>query len=385
MPMIGRSCVQSGRGDNTANGREQVVTPPFQTLQMACAARTPAIAIVLGSGLNEVSDPWPTLCAVPFADLPGMPKTTVAGHKGRLCLHKFAGRTVLVFQGRLHAYEGHPWSMVERPVRIAHKLGARRLLLTNASGGINPTLEPGSLMVIRDHIAAMWPEWWHSLVVAARAEAEGNVSAIAEHHILEFVNLDFETIPMSVIEMVPESVARENCIIPLSITGKVLKIVTAKPDDYDVLQKLQFILNKDIQPVLAEQGQIVAAINRHYGHLTSPYPPAFLSLLRRTAGDAGIELAEGVYACVTGPNYETPAEIRAFRALGADAIGMSTVHEAVTAAALGIEVAAVSCVANWAAGISKTPLSHAEVLAEVRAAAGKMARLLEAVIPRLDP
>src|SRR5580692_7850786 len=78
------------------------------------------------------------------------------------------------------------------------------------------------------------------------------MKAIAEHHNLEFISLADVTVPQSVVEMVPESVARENRVMPISADGNVLKIVTSEPDNYDVLQKLQFILNKDIQPVLAD-------------------------------------------------------------------------------------------------------------------------------------
>jgi purine-nucleoside phosphorylase len=108
----------------------------------------------------------------------------------------------------------------------------------------------------------------------------------------------------------------------------------------------------------------------------SPYSPRLLKLLGDAATAAGQELPAGVYACVTGPNYETPSEVRGYQTAGADAVGMSTVHEAMTGASLGMEVAAISCVANRAAGISPTPLSHAEVLAMVRQAGQRMARLL---------
>jgi type IV pilus assembly protein PilB len=91
------------------------------------------------------------------------------------------------------------------------------------------------------------------------------MSAIAEHSGLQSVNLTEMTIPPSVVEMVPESVARENVVIPLSQDNGVLKIVISDPSDFDTIQKLQFILNKDIQPVLAAKEQIVEAINRHYG------------------------------------------------------------------------------------------------------------------------
>src|SRR5579871_1316332 len=91
------------------------------------------------------------------------------------------------------------------------------------------------------------------------------MKAIAEQHGLEFVSLTEMTVPASVVEMVPESVARENRVMPISADGNVLRIVTSEPENYEVLQKLQFILNKDITPVLADREQIVAAINRHYG------------------------------------------------------------------------------------------------------------------------
>jgi type IV pilus assembly protein PilB len=91
------------------------------------------------------------------------------------------------------------------------------------------------------------------------------VAAMAEYHGLQFVDLASIEIPKAVIELVPESVARENLVLPLALEGNVLKIITADPTNYDTLQKLQFILNKDVQPVLAVQEQIQDAINRNYG------------------------------------------------------------------------------------------------------------------------
>src|SRR4029078_1341568 len=89
--------------------------------------------------------------------------------------------------------------------------------------------------------------------------------AIAEKHGMQFVDLSELEIPKPVIELVPESVARENVILPLSLDGNTLRIITADPTNYDAIQKLQFILNKDIVPVLAVQEQITEAINRNYG------------------------------------------------------------------------------------------------------------------------
>src|SRR5262245_34903968 len=91
------------------------------------------------------------------------------------------------------------------------------------------------------------------------------MAAIAEFHSLQYVNLTDKTIPASVIELVPESVARENVVLPMSQDNGALQIIISDPSDFDTMQKLQFILNKDITPVLAPREQIVEAINRHYG------------------------------------------------------------------------------------------------------------------------
>jgi purine-nucleoside phosphorylase len=253
----------------------------FFTFRDAVLAQPPIAAIVLGSGLNQVADSLPLRCSVEFFQIPGMPNTGVAGHRGRLGLHEFGGARVLVFQGRTHFYEGHPWPVVEFPVRIAHELGARMLILTNASGGIGPDQIAGTLMAIRDQISAATPHWW-------RNRGRGCLG----------------------------------------------------------------------------------------GPLASPYSEALVESMRVAAAKTGVYLSEGIYAGVTGPNYETPAEIRALRVLGADAVGMSTVCEASAAARLGMTVAGISCVANRAAGLSQVPLSHAEVLSMVAGAARNVSKLI---------
>jgi len=106
--------------------------------------------------------------------------------------------------------------------------------------------------------------------------------------------------------------------------------------------------------------------------LTRTYDPALTALLRRAAKSAGVRLHEGVYAAVGGPTYETSAEVRALARLGADAVGMSTVPEAIVARQCAVRVAAVACITNRAAGRSKQPLSHAEVL-KVAARVGERA------------
>jgi purine-nucleoside phosphorylase len=111
--------------------------------------------------------------------------------------------------------------------------------------------------------------------------------------------------------------------------------------------------------------------------LSAAYDPAWRAEFRKAAADSGMRLQEGVYAGLRGPQYETPAEIRMLRVMGADAVGMSTVLETIQARALGLPVVAFSCLTNWAAGISETPLDHHEVLATGRKSAHEMIALLK--------
>jgi purine-nucleoside phosphorylase len=117
----------------------------------------------------------------------------------------------------------------------------------------------------------------------------------------------------------------------------------------------------------------------------SPYSAQLNEQLIQAATQCGVTLHRGVYAAVTGPTYETPAEIRALQACGADAVGMSTAREASRCSELGLPVAAISCIANLAAGLSPTPLSHHEVLAAVAASAERLGRLLETFVAAASP
>jgi purine-nucleoside phosphorylase len=238
----------------------------------------PKPAVVLGSGLAGVTSDFLERAAVPFGDIPGLVPPTVQGHKGRLAVGEWAGTPALVFFGRLHFYEGHSWDVVTGTVRVLAQLGVKRLILTNAAGGIHPSLGPGSLMAIRDHLTLLGREAWRELAAGARPP--------------------------------------------------------------------------------------------------SPYSARLIQAMQEHEAAAGRELLAGVYAALTGPSYETPAEIRALRACGADVVGMSTAMEAEGAVALGLEVAAISCVTNKAAGLSAAPLDHHEVLVNAKLAVEQLAELL---------
>jgi xanthosine phosphorylase len=125
------------------------------------------------------------------------------------------------------------------------------------------------------------------------------------------------------------------------------------------------------------------AIGPRFPSLAGAYDPDLLAALRASAADVDVDLAEGVYLAVSGPSFETPAEIRAFRTMGADAVGMSTVHETILARHAGMRVAAVSAISNLAEGVSDVPLSHEQTLKDAQRAAGDLARLLEAFVGRL--
>jgi xanthosine phosphorylase len=124
------------------------------------------------------------------------------------------------------------------------------------------------------------------------------------------------------------------------------------------------------------------AIGPRFPSLRDAYDPALLDAMRQAAAKTGVELAEGVYLAVTGPSFETPAEIRAFRVLGADAVGMSTVHETILARHCGLRVAAISAISNLAEGMSDVPLSHEQTLREAQRAGADLTRLLLNFIPR---
>ena len=232
--------------------------------------------IVLGSGLGPLADAMTVSREVSFAGA-GLPPSTVPGHDGRFLLGDLGGAPVVVMKGRVHLYEGHPPRMVAAGIRWMAEQGARRIVLTNAAGTLNPAFPPGGWMMLADH---------------------------------------------------------------LNLTG-------GSP-----LDGPEFI------------------------DMTHVYDPAWRARFRETAAAAGMPLHEGVYAGLRGPQYETPAEIRMLRTLGADAVGMSTVHEAIQARALGLPVVAFSCLTNWAAGITGTTLDHHDVLATGHLADDAMIGLL---------
>jgi purine-nucleoside phosphorylase len=237
------------------------------------------IAIVTGSGLSSLAANA-TAETIPYAEIEGLPRSTVSGHVGRFALGRISGVPVIFGQGRVHLYEGYTAQQVTAAIRFLAQAGIKQLILSNAAGAVNDAFAPGSWMMVADH---------------------------------------------------------------LNLTG--------------------------VTPLVG---------SAEFVDMSGAYSVGLREQFRQTAKAAGIRLHEGIYAGLPGPQYETPAEVRMLRTLGADAVGMSTVLETIQARALGLEVAAFSCLTNAAAGLSAQLLSHSEVLQVGQAAAADFARLLTA-------
>lgn len=150
--------VEARAGADERNDVETRESARVQKLDEALAvvaprlSRTPRVALVLGSGLGGLADAFEGRVALPFSEIPGLPEPRVPGHPGQLVAGVLEGVDVVAMQGRLHPYEGHALWQVVLGVRLMLRLGARVLIVTNAAGGLDPTLAPGALLAITDHL-----------------------------------------------------------------------------------------------------------------------------------------------------------------------------------------------------------------------------------------
>jgi purine-nucleoside phosphorylase len=239
--------------------------------------------IGLGSGLGDVCRGMNVVDEVGFEEAPGFAAPTVVGHSGKLRIGEWSGEPVLVMLGRMHLYEGHSIDRVVHPIRVAANLGARRIVLTNMSGGVHSDWPLPSLAVVEGHrdLQFGWREGFRS----------------------------------------------------------------------DVCR---------------------------------PYSERLIRWLNDAAAEAGTPIRGGVYAGLLGPTYETPAEIGALHALGCDLVGMSTVQEARVASELGLECCAISCVANYAAGVTEREIDHSDVVDAGKAIAPQLVALLDAFLRKVN-
>ena len=123
-----------------------------ESLPSECFRIPPDVAIVLGSGWGDALKKDMVLCRLAYAEIPGMGEPTVSGHPGEFILYEYAGRRIAAFSGRRHWYEGVGWTPVVMPIELVRRMGCGTILLTNASGGINPALRPGDFVILKDHI-----------------------------------------------------------------------------------------------------------------------------------------------------------------------------------------------------------------------------------------
>jgi purine-nucleoside phosphorylase len=142
----------------------------FAELQAIARASSPRIALILGSGLADLADRLNDAVELPFGALAGLEAPSVPGHRGVLLTGTWVGVPILIFAGRLHGYEGHPWRRVVQPVHLARELGATILLATNAAGGIRVDLQPGDIMALDGHIDCTRPGWWREQPVRFHAD-----------------------------------------------------------------------------------------------------------------------------------------------------------------------------------------------------------------------
>lgn len=252
----------------------------------------PRIGVVLGSGLGAFADQFEEAVTIPYQEIPGFGRSTAEGHAGQLVIGKIEQVPLLAMKGRLHYYEGYSLEEVTFPVRTFKLLGLKTIILTNASGGINVQLSPGTLMVITDH----------------------------------------------------------------------LNLMSANP----------------------LRGSNDERFGPRFPDMSAVYSPELQQIVMEEAREINLDVRRGVYAALAGPSYETPAEIHLMRNFGADAVGMSTVPEAIVARHMDLEVLGISCITNLAAGVSDEPINHEDVMATGVRVSATFAQLLKRVVVRLS-
>ncbi|MEA3313572.1 MAG: purine-nucleoside phosphorylase [Caldisericota bacterium] len=209
-------------------------------------------AIIIGSGLSSILDKVQIVKKISYQEIPRYPVSTVAGHTGELIFGTLSGKNILIFNGRVHFYEGYSMREITSSVYLAHATGANNIIITNAAGAVNTALNVGDIMLIRDHV--------------------------------NFIFAD--------------------------------------------------------NPLREEKG------NERFVDLINAYDKEYRAKVAEIARKKRINVKEGVYCAVAGPNYETMAELTLMNRLGIDAVGMSTVPEVIVARYLKMKVLGFSCITD---------------------------------------
>lgn len=226
-------------------------------------------AVILGSGLGDFAESFESTISLLVSEITNYPLSTVQGHIGKIHFLEYSNRRIMLFQGRIHFYEGYSLMQCLLPVHLSLSAGAKNIIITNAAGGVNPTFNPGDLVLI-------------------------------------------------------------NGFNSMNLKKEIAQILGAGTP---------------------ERKYLLAEISKS----------DFYNYVKNQAIKRQILLKEGVYWFTKGPSYETPAEIQFIRRFGGDAVGMSSVHEAIYAVFRGMNICMISCITNFAAGLSPYKLSHNEV------------------------
>ncbi len=250
----------------------------------------PRIAIVLGSWLAPLADEVTASSVIPYDEIPHFPVSSMPAHPGRLVLGQVGNQPVAVMSNRVHLYEGCSPQEIVFPVRVLQQLGAETVVITNATGAINPKFGVGTLMLIADHI---------------------------------------------------------------NFTGQDPLVGPNEP-----------------------------RLGPRYADMSEAYSKDLRRLAHRVAGEIGLELKEGVYMGLLGPSFQTPAEVRMGKTLGADAAGMSTVLEVIAAKHAGMRVMGISCISDVAMG---TPPPQQEGSALSHAVLRQLAALVRGIVSGYEP
>ncbi len=250
------------------------------------------IGILTGTGHGESAEALDIDASFEYKDIPHFPISTVESHLGRLVAGSMQGRQIIAMQGRLHLYEGYTPAEVTFPIRVMQELGVKNLILSNASGGINPLFKAGDIMIIKDHI---------------------------------------------------------------NLTGS--------------------------NPLIGPNEETWGI---RFPDMTQAYDTKLASIAEKAGKGAGIPLQKGVYAGLTGPCLETPAEVRFLRAIGAEAVGFSTVHEVITAVHAGIKVLGLSTITNVHDPDKPVKSTIEEIIAVAKESSLKLTSIISNVIKNLS-
>lgn len=259
---------------------------------VARGAASPTVGLILGSGLGDLADQIENAVRIPYGEIPHFPVSTVEGHAGELVIGSLMGQTVVAMKGRVHYYEGYTMQQVSFPVRVMMALGVGTVIVTCASGGLNPSFEAGDLMLIVDHINMMGED-------------------------------------------------------PL-------------------------------------RGPNQNGLGPRFPALVDAYSPRLREMALKVAGELGFSLRQGVYSPISGPSYNTSAELRMLQRLGSDAVGMSTVPEVVVARHMGLDVLGIACITDMALPESPVHLTHEQVMAVANRTKPRFQNLIKGLLAQLD-